>query len=446
MHGVHEDVALFVRPGVDGAIVAHRFVRDAGNWVEDPRGNITFHNAGTNYERYKMNMVFAATTLATSSYTGDAIVLFPRNGAVRTYAYEGGVSRWLDESPVPTDVNAYNPAGAFYDSTSLAIGGADGAIQSIRPTSLCSLPTDTVGGGGGCSRSFAGSCPDPYRATPVCSCAPGYIGEYCDVCDQGFGRNKRGLCVACPGGTFGDRAISTTCVKCSVAEVASGGSASCSVCDNTTYNSGAIPHENKLRCRLCPVGKHVSASRTACIDCSEAEVAREGSEACESCSNGTIPNAEQSKCSTCDPGKHRSASKAGCDACPPNEVRAAFNPSAPVLRYRSVFFLTHSLRPTAQVAIEGSEECTRCNAEDGQIENAEHYKCLTCTDGSYGSPTVVRQDGDIVTVGIPTPVPVQNILSRGGIDLETCDIALLIPVVAYHDVCVQGWGEKNRRN
>ena len=59
---------------------------------------------------------------------------------------------------------------------------------------------------------------------------------------------------------------------------------------------------------------------------------------------------------------------------------------------------------------------------------------------------VVRQDGDIVTVGIPTPVPVQNILSRGGIDLETCDIALLIPVVAYHDVCVQGWGEKNRRN
>ena len=143
------------------------------------------------------------------------------------------------------------------------------------------------------------------------------------------------------------------------------------------------------------MGKHVSASRAACVDCSETEVAREGSEACESCSNGTIPNAEQSKCSTCDPGKHRSASKAGCDACPPNEVRAALHSSAPVLRYRSVFFLTRSLRPTAQVAIEGSEECTRCNAEDGQIENAAHSKCFTCTDGSYGSPTTNTSTGGL---------------------------------------------------
>ena len=57
--------------------------------------------------------------------------------------------------------------------------------------------------------------------------------------------------------------------------------------------------------------------------------------------------------------------------------------------------LTRSFRPTAQVAIEGSEECTRCNAEDGQIENAAHSKCFTCTDGSYGSPTTNTSTGGL---------------------------------------------------
>jgi hypothetical protein len=268
------DGALFVRPGVgtSAPIVAHRFVREsAGNWVEDPRGNITYDNAGTHVDRYRMNMYFAATTLATSSYTGDAIVLFPRNGAVRTYAYEGGVSRWLDESPVPTDVNAYYPAGAFYDSTTLAIGGGSGELHLFRPNSLCLLPVDTVGGGGGCSRAFAGSCPDPYMASDICTCAPGYVGGLCDDCDQGFGRDDRGLCVACNSSQYGDRAISKTCDSCEVAK---------------------IPTTERDACRLCD--------------------------------NGAIPNAQQSLCTTCDAGKHVSASGTGCEVCRPNEVRFCF--------------------------------------------------------------------------------------------------------------------------
>ena len=248
--------------------------------------------------------------------------MFFRQGHMYTYAYERGVSRLLatEESPMPPDAHAYYPAGAFYDDTTLVIGGANGALQLIRPTSLCLLPQDTVGGGGGCARSFGGSCPDPYRATPRCICAPGYVGVHCDVCDEGFGRTDGGLCTVCSDGTFGsNRSISKACVPCSAAEVASTGSKSCRLCEG-----GTIPSDDQSRCALCGVGKHVSASRTACVDCSKAEVASVGSESCTVCNNGTIPSFDQSRCTLCGVGTRRSASRTRCDKCPPNEVRFAF--------------------------------------------------------------------------------------------------------------------------
>ena len=219
---------------------------------------------------------------------------------------------------MPSDAKAYYPAGAFYDDTTLVVGGANGALQLIRPTSLCLLPVDTVGGGGGCTRSFAGACPDPYSARPVCTCAPGYIAEHCDVCDQGYGRNIKGLCVVCRDGTFGDRANSTMCVPCEVATIPTADRGACRFCA-----SGTIPSENQTRCALCEVGRHRSASRSACVDCSEAEVASEGSKACRFCENGTIPSEDQSRCTLCDLGKHRSASRAKCDVCDANKVRFA---------------------------------------------------------------------------------------------------------------------------
>ena len=69
---------------------------------------------------------------------------------------------------------------------------------------------------------------------------------------------------------------------------------------------------------------------------------------------------------------------------------------------------------TAQVAIGGSEECTLCDSESGQIENAAHSKCSTCTGGSYGSPTTYNSTGGLTRPAECIQCPSSGFTCDGG--------------------------------
>lgn len=71
-------------------------------------------------------------------------------------------------------------------------------------------------------------------------------------------------------------------------------------------------------------------------------------------------------------------------------------PYCPLVLSSAFVLLTTFPCRAAQVALEGSVNCTLCDSEIGEIENTLHSKCLRCTDGSYAVPAAYGLGGGLV--------------------------------------------------
>ena len=167
-----------------------------------------------------------------------------------------------DETPFPASLPYPNPVGAFYDSSHLVVGSTDGKLHSLMPTNVCNLARDGSGAGGGCVHSFAGNCPSPYLDAPLCTCAAGYMGEYCTTCIAGFG--------------FGDDSEMDGCLACTAGKFRAGGSnlTKCLSCPIDTYSGGIA-----TQCLACNAGERTVANQAACEPCASGFHAVKGAHA-----------------------------------------------------------------------------------------------------------------------------------------------------------------------
>ena len=172
----------------------------------------------------------------------DTFDLIPKTGYFTEY-----------ETPFPSSLPYPKPVGAFYNSKTLVVGSTDGKLHLLQPTSVCNMPRDTSGAGGGCVHSFAGNCPNPYLTASLCSCAPGYVGTYCERCLGGYG-NGAGGCVACEAGTFRNYSAFDTNASYAI----------CAPCPIDTFAT-ALAHE----CTPCGTGERTVAGQAACAPCAE---------------------------------------------------------------------------------------------------------------------------------------------------------------------------------
>ena len=194
-------------------------------------------------------------------------IAIPSSGAAWPTPSSYTTTAYIDEtaSPIPMIAmrGSRSPVPTFFDATTLVVGGEEGSLQLLRPASKCSIPLDSSGGGGGgCTHSFAGACPNPYLYAARCTCAPGYTGTFCDQCNVSYGVLK-GFCRGCPAGRFFGGGKSNTPPK----KWLNAGETNISTCEMCALNHYSPPLASS--CERCPEGAVVVSEGASCEVCAE---------------------------------------------------------------------------------------------------------------------------------------------------------------------------------
>lgn len=131
-----------------------------------------------------------------------------------------------------------------------------------------------------------------------CSCASGYLGTACTVCDIGFAGNAS-ACVPCSAGQYSNRT----------------GLSSCASCNNGTFQSATA----SSTCLNCAPGTYgPTRSGSTCIPCDAGSYSfANGSASCLGCLAGTYQSAVRSTtCNNCTAGSYSSLpSQTACPTC-----------------------------------------------------------------------------------------------------------------------------------
>ncbi|XP_029470231.1 multiple epidermal growth factor-like domains protein 9 isoform X2 [Rhinatrema bivittatum] len=179
------------------------------------------------------------------------------------------------------------PAVTTATPSSLITGAAAGALVTGTPGSgrdSCSPALDcldTEGEGSLCNCSTIGSlnASQCNRTTGRCECTQGYIGVYCEMCEEGFYQNQTSnFCLPCNCSTTG--AATSFCEssgKCQCKFGVTG--AKCDQCQAGYYGFG------ESGCLTCQCNNRSNSCDTVTGNCSECQENTAGAK-CENCKAG----------------------------------------------------------------------------------------------------------------------------------------------------------------
>lgn len=164
------------------------------------------------------------------------------------------------------------------------------------------------GGGASCSEGLAlidadaGPCPEgtePRSNPPPASGAMATAARQCVPCDAGFAcpmgaADPQG----CAAGSFNELVGATACVECPEGAVSRDGADACQACA-----PGTVPTPSHTQCQLCPGGHFSNAPGGACQRCPAGSFRPEGG------GDGTA-------CTLCPPGFYSAEGAVDCEECP----------------------------------------------------------------------------------------------------------------------------------
>ena len=284
------------------------------------------------------------------------------------------------------------PAGQYAESGVVACtdcpAGTYTDAEGQRECVACEPGTvTTVDGESSCVPCGLGFYANKDSGADAClGCPPGYYGPE---------DNLYGSCIECPEGTYSTESNSTECVKCAAgtANDEPARDSTCEPCGDGEYT----PFEGTVTCAICEAGtrSEFTSNSQRCVSCDKGFFSTGGTSSCSPCDEGTYLDVKGgSSCLACDSGYYANLSQSiecepcergytstksptsrvgpkECDACPGGSITYSKGQAKCELCPRGRY------QPD-----EGQEECLRCPAGSATLSPGLTV-CSNCTLGTY---------------------------------------------------------------